>query len=524
MQHASPLPRKKLPIGIQTFAKIRKNLEYYYVDKTPFALQLIDQGGYYFLSRPRRFGKSLFVDTLKELFEGNQSLFEGLYAEQHWDWSIKHPVIRLSFGGGMIKTLTALESSLERQLLALESAYSLSSPFTESVSDRLAWLIESLHHKVGQPVVVLVDEYDKPILDNLSEPEQAKTIRDGLRNIYSVLKDNDAHLKFVFITGVSKFSKVSIFSGLNNLNDITIDPEYSAICGYTEQDLDTVFAAELQGIERARLRNWYNGYNWLGEAVYNPFDVLLLFQKRRFRVYWFETGTPTFLVDFLAKHSYFAPDLSHLQTSEAILSNFDVEKMTPEALLWQTGYLTFQTRTETSSGQTIYTLGYPNREVEAALNEALLPVYGSELQPAFVARSQLDAALAKHDLKALQASLEAFFASIPHDWYRKNPLAQYEGYYASIFYSQLAALGLDTRVEDSTNKGRIDLALRYGQQVYLFEFKVIEQVPEGKALQQLIDKDYAEKYKQPGVSVTLIGVEFSREKRNIVGWDVLNIA
>lgn len=517
--------RKKLPIGIQTFAKIRKD-DFYYVDKTPFALQLIEHGTHYFLSRPRRFGKSLFLDTLKELFEGHQALFEGLYAEKNWDWSVKYPVIRLSFGSGILKSPQDIEESLEQQFMELEQANGVQTQFQDA-RRRLRELIVNLSRLRGQQVVVLVDEYDKPILDNLSDPAQARVMRDALRDLYSVLKDSDAYLKFVFITGVSKFSKVNLFSGLNNLRDITIHPGYSAICGYTETDLDQVFAPELSGLDRAALRDWYNGYNWTGEAVYNPFDLLLYFDSHQFRAHWFETGTPTFLVDFLAQHHWFTPDFAQLQTNEAILSSFDVEQIAPEALLWQTGYLTFQQTRQMPSGQWIYTLSYPNREVKAALNEALLPAYGSKRQQAFIARSQTETALAAHDLDGLRKSLHAFFASIPHDWYRNNPLAQYEGYYASVFYSQLAALGLDVRVEDSTNKGRIDLTLRYDSAIYLFEFKVVEQVPEGKALQQLLDKGYAEKYRGTRslsgaeVSISLIGVEFSREQRNIIGWDTL---
>jgi hypothetical protein len=511
------MKRKKLPIGIQTFAKLRED-DCYYVDKTPLALRLIEEGSVYFLSRPRRFGKSLFLDTLKELFEGNQALFTGLYAEEQWDWSVKYPVLRISFGSGVHQQLASLEALIHEQLLGYEESYQLT-PSLPDIPSRFKRLIQGLHQQTGQRVVVLIDEYDKPILDNLTEPERARTMRDALRNFYSVLKDSDAHLKFVLITGVSKFSKVSLFSGLNNLEDITIRADYSSLCGYTSDDLETVFAPELEGVDRAQIQAWYNGYNWRGESVYNPFDLLLFFREHEFKSYWFETGTPTFLVNFLAQRRYFTPDLMQLHTSEKLLSSFDVDYIAPEALLWQAGYLTFHQVQEPRLGHRIYTLGYPNREVEAALNEVLLPAYGPEPQPAFLARSQLDAALASHDLSALQQSLHAFFASIPHDWYRNNPLAQYEGYYASIFYSQLAALGLDTRVEDATNKGRIDLALRYQNHVYLFEFKVVEQVPEGKALQQLIDKGYAEKYREPGVGITLIGIEFSREQRNIVGFE-----
>ena len=442
-----------------------------------------------------------------------------MHAETHWDWSIVHPVVRLSFGAGVLKTAEDLTASIHKQLARLEHEHAVPQTFTRA-SGRLADLLETLHDRTGKRVVVLVDEYDKPILDNLGDPEMARTMRDGLRDLYSVLKDADAHVRFVFITGVSKFSKVSLFSGLNNLNDITIDPVYSALCGYTEQDVDTVFAPELEGLDRERVRRWYNGYNWTGEAVYNPFDLLLLFQKRQFRAYWFETGTPTFLVEHLARHRFFTPVLARLQSSEALISRFDVEDIAPEALLWQAGYLTIHGVREVSEGQWVYTLGYPNREVESSLNASLINAYGGQEGPAFDARIRLIEALQAGNAAYLQDIVHALFASIPHDWYRKNELAQAEGFYASVFYSHLAALGMDTRVEDATNKGRIDLALRVGDRVYLFEFEVVEQVPDGRALAQLQARGYAEKYRMPGVSVVLVGIEFSREKRNVVGFEV----
>ncbi len=512
------MDRKKLPIGIQTFREIREG-GYYYVDKTPFALRLIDQGKPYFLSRPRRFGKSLFLDTLKELFEGNRALFEGLYAEHHWDWSVRSPVLRLSFGSGVLRSAEDLVASLHVQLTLLEEGFSYSPRFPDA-SGRLRDLIQAVHDRTGQRVVVLVDEYDKPILDNLTEPDRARVMRDGLRDVYSVLKDVDAHLRFVFFTGVSKFSKVSLFSGLNNLNDITIDPEYSAICGYTEHDVDTVFAPELPGLDRDQLRRWYNGYNWRGTAVYNPFDLLLLFQKREFRSYWFETGTPTFLVDLLRRRQFFTPNLSRLYAGSSLLSRFDVDDIAPEALLWQAGYLTIHGSRQAPGGEWVYTLGYPNHEVEVALNASLANAYGADESQAFPARIQLCDALAAGDVGSLEAHVHALFASIPHDWYRNNPIADYEGYYASVFYSHLAALGMGTRVEDATNKGRIDLSLRVGDRVYLFEFKVVEQVPDGRALAQLQSRGYAEKHRAPGVTVTLVGVEFSKVARNVVGFEV----
>jgi hypothetical protein len=231
------MTRKRLPIGIQTFAKIRED-DCYYVDKTPFAWRLIEEGSHYFLSRPRRFGKSLFLDTLGELFAGNEALFRGLFIHEHWNWSIKYPVIRLSFGSGRVESRAELDQRIRWLLRQNQEKLGLTCDPNSDIPGCFAELIQSAEKRHGQRAVVLVDEYDKPILDNLTAPEVAQEIRDGLRNLYSVIKDQDAHIRFAFLTGVSKFSKVSIFSGLNNLRDITVTPEYSAICGYTQADVD----------------------------------------------------------------------------------------------------------------------------------------------------------------------------------------------------------------------------------------------------------------------------------------------
>ena len=289
--------RKQLPIGIQTFREIREG-DHYYVDKTQMALDLVQGAKHYFLSRPRRFGKSLFLDTLKELFEGNEPLFEGLYIKGQWDWSVNYPVLRFSFSTGNFSKSGYLTDNLMAQLDNLEAQFDFNSGYN-TCPERLQALIQHARKKTGQPVVVLVDEYDKPILDSIADPELAKANRDFLQGFYGTIKDYDAHIKFSFLTGVSKFSKVSLFSGLNNLYDITLAPEFSSLCGYTDNDIDTVFDAELDGLDRNEIRDWYNGYNWLGEGVYNPFDILQLFKRRTFDNYWFETGTPTFLVELL---------------------------------------------------------------------------------------------------------------------------------------------------------------------------------------------------------------------------------
>ena len=318
------LARKKLPIGIQTFREIRED-NCYYVDKTGMAVDLVQTGKAYFLSRPRRFGKSLFLDTLKELFEGHRALFTGLAAEPVWDWSKKFPVIRVSFSDGVLQSRAELDQRIHDLLRINRERLGLSLPPGLPETDLagcFADLIRQAHQTSGQRAVVLIDEYDKPILDNITDPAIATEMREGLKNLYSVLKGSDEHLKFVFLTGVSKFSKVSLFSGLNNLTDITLDAPYSALCGYTDADVDTVFAPELPGLDRQQIRDWYNGYNWLGTSVYNPFDLLLLFRSREFRPYWFETGTPTFLIKLLTERQFFTPDLARLQSSMALLSAF----------------------------------------------------------------------------------------------------------------------------------------------------------------------------------------------------------
>ncbi|PID45266.1 MAG: hypothetical protein CSB47_09255 [Proteobacteria bacterium] len=510
-------PRKQLPIGIQTFKEIR-NGHYYYVDKSGLIQQLIEQGKHYFLSRPRRFGKSLLVDTIKELFEGNEALFAGLSIQPHWDWHTQVPVVRFSFGSGNFNNPSYLPKNLSAQLDRLDEQFDFQSHY-DTCPERFQALLQHLTQRTGQTVVVLVDEYDKPILDAIENDETARINRDFLRGFYGTIKDNDAYVRFSLLTGVSKFSKVSLFSGLNNLNDITLDRRYSSLCGYTDNDIDTVFAAELAGLDREEIREWYNGYNWLGEGVYNPFDILQLFDKREFQNYWFETGTPTFLINLLRQNHIPSPALNQLNSDEALLSNFDVGNMPIEAVMFQTGYLTIKRR-ENIEGNWFYELGYPNREVYQSLNNSLLKhlVQNDGLQ--VKQRLQLRNLLLANDFAGLKQLFQSFFASIPHHWYTNNDIQQYEGFYASVFYSYFAALGLDVTVEDCTNMGRLDMTLKFNQRVYLFEFKVVEMVTEGKALQQLIDKDYAEKYRYLSQPIYLVGIEFSKKGRNIVGFDL----
>jgi len=292
---------KKLPIGIQTFHEIRdKEKNYIYIDKTNLAHQLIDKGKYYFLSRPRRFGKSLFLDTLKDIFEGKKELFEGLYIYDKWDWEITYPVIKISFGAGVVKSLDDVDDTIQELIEINEKRLGLECSNNTKHKKCLGELIRTAYEKYNQKVVILVDEYDKPILDNVTNKELSKEIRDRLKNIYSVIKDSDQYVKFAFLTGVSKFSRVSLFSGLNNLEDISLDKKYATICGYTHEDVKSHFAERLDGVDLVELKKWYNGYNFLGVGVYNPFDILLFFSKDKiYSNYWFETGNPSFLIEIL---------------------------------------------------------------------------------------------------------------------------------------------------------------------------------------------------------------------------------
>ena len=507
------MDRRRLPIGIQTFREIREE-DCYYVDKTPLVHRLAAEGKHYFLSRPRRFGKSLLLDTIKELFEGNEALFEGLHIHERWDWSVRHPVVRLSFGGGHFKEPGHLEANLLDQLAGAERRTGLKGEY-HTAPGRLAALLEALHAHTGQRAVVLVDEYDKPILDALEVPEVARANRDYLRGLYGVIKDCDAHIRLTFLTGVSKFSKVNLFSGLNNLEDITLNPRYSIICGYTEADLDTVFAPELPGLDRAAIREWYNGYAWLGEEkVYNPFDILLLFRNRTLGAYWFETGTPTFLVETLFERRITSVSLDGMLGSNELLSAFDVDAIGTEALLFQTGYLTI-TEEENVGGRRLYRLGYPNREVRQSLNEHLLHHLVQDSTHRMKNSVRLYRLLEANDFAGLRELFHAFYASIPYEWYTNNDIARYEGYYASVFYSYFAALGLDVRVEDSTSHGRLDMAVVFNENVYLFELKVVELAGEGAAMAQLRGRGYADKFRHLGWPIHLVAVEFSRDTRNL---------
>ncbi|WP_119396466.1 ATP-binding protein [Salinibius halmophilus] len=512
---------KKLPIAVSSF-EVMRSADYYYVDKTKLLGQLNDQGRYFFLSRPRRFGKSLLLDTLHQLFAGKREFFHGLHIEPLWDWSVSFPVVRIDFGSGTLKSPGELNTRILELLKENYQRYQIELPSQTDVPGLFTQLIHKLHEQTGLPVVVLIDEYDKPILDNIENEPVAQAMREELKNLYSVLKTQDAHLRFVFMTGVSKFSKVSLFSGLNQLQDISLSPKYATICGYTQHDLQTVFAEPLKGVDWDKLKQWYNGYNFLGDSVYNPYDILLfLSEDQSYRNYWFETGSPSFLLKLFKQQQYFLPNLEAPEVGEEILNSFDVERINPLTLLYQSGYLTIQHTLE-RRGHLRFVLGVPNEEVKVSLAEHLiggyLPRSAEEMYPL---QNKLYDALIAGDVAQLERQIHSVFAGIPWRNYTNNELAASEGFYASVLYAFFASLNATIRAEDISNHGQTDLTIELGEFIYVMEIKrdTSQDYVAGEvnpALEQIQQRGYSEKYLSSGKTVFEVGIVFNTHQRNLV--------
>ncbi len=502
---------KRLPIGIQTFSEIIEG-NYLYIDKTEIAYNLINSYKYVFLSRPRRFGKSLFLDTLQNIFEGNKELFKGLNIYNRWNFKERYPVIKISFSGARSskELLASLKSILEKNQEILEVSCN-----SDDYAICFNELIEKTYKKYNQKVVILIDEYDKAILDSIKKIDEAIENREILKRFYSQIKDNDKYIKFVFLTGVSKFSKTSIFSGLNNITDITLDPRYGNICGYTQNDIETSFLPYLDGVDLKKLKLWYNGYNFLGDRVYNPYDILLFIDKgKKYRNYWFETGTPTFLVDLIKEKNYFLPKLSNLVVGETLLGSFDIENIQVEVLLFQAGYLTIKEEIIDEFDFIEYKLSIPNKEVKRSLN-SLFVTFLTNNNDIQTQQKRILRALISSDLKSFKSSLETIFANIPYNNYVKNNIASYEGYYTSVIYTYLASLGLTLIAEDVTNKGRIDLTIKIDNCIYIIEFKV----GSSDALGQIKEKNYAQKYLKENKTIFLVGINFDEDEKNISNFE-----
>ncbi len=509
----------RLPIGLQTFSEVRK-LNCAYVDKTPMAVKLANEGKFYFLARPRRFGKSLFLDTLRNLFEGKSEWFQGLYAENNWQWAVKHPVIKLDMSGGS-NSVDALRSVLEGKLRRAGNSLDINLPNASEPAELFEQLIHEAHKKHGRPVVLLIDEYDKPMIDNIDDMPLAKQMLKQLRSFYSIIKATDEHLRFVMLTGVSKFAKVSIFSGLNNMEDISLNSDYGSICGYTEEDLGEVFGEHLQGADRQQLRYWYNGYNFLGtKRVYNPYDILNFIKDSRsfgefyFANHWFETGTPTFVIELITRDKLMAQQLEPQIIDNSKLDSSPLDRLELTTALLQSGYLTIDSVDRSNPSAPMYQLVCPNHSVRSALQNNLFQYQTGKDIASF--NSEMYRALRDADLDTIESELTRLFASIAADNYRRNDIARFEGYYASVVYSFFVGMGLRVIPEDVTNLGRIDLTIQLAEHTYVVEFKVVKRKSKANsALQQIIERNYAAKYSG---KVYQIGIEFSETKRNIVSF------
>lgn len=502
----------KLPIDLSTFRTLRES-HYVYVDKTKYAYDIITGGRRFFLSRPRRFGKSLFVSMLKEVLEGNKKLFDGLWiGDSSYAWQ-KYGVIALDFSVLGINSAQTLQSGLKYSLLNVARQYDLeidnkpNEP--EIILDRV---VKALRDRFGF-VAILIDEYDNPILHALKDTDRARVIRDGISQFFSAIKGLDAYIDFVFITGITSFAKAGLFSGMNNVRIMTLDPRYAGVCGYNDDEVDAYFIKHIQAWAikedipykqlRQKIKEWYNGYCFGKDvrSVYNPFSLMNALDKQEFKNFWFQSGAPTFLIEILKKE-YLSYDPDYLEVSEDFLGIFDVGATPVVALMFQAGYLTI---VGYDREQNSYTLDYPNYEVKTALQKYLLEVF-ARLDSVAAERIsfQLRAALNKENIQEVVVLIEQLFSKVPYQLHVKE-----EKYYHSLLLMLCAASGIKTHSEYSTSDGRIDLVLELSQKIYLVEVKFNK--PVNIALEQIKNREYFKPFFDWNKSVILIGLSFMRE-------------
>ncbi|MDR3125190.1 MAG: ATP-binding protein [Endomicrobium sp.] len=512
---------KKLSIGTHTFEKLR-NDNFIYVDKTGHIYNLINNGSVYFLSRPRRFGKSLLISTLEELFKANKDLFEGLYIWDKWDWSKKNPVIRLDFTEIGYKNSEELEKSFNVFLDNTAKRNNVEITKDAPISVKFAELIEQLHKKTEQRVVILIDEYDKPLIDNLLNKEIYSEVKRSLHNFYQVIKAGDKHIQFVLLTGVSQFSGLSIFSGLNNLNNITLDSRYSSICGYTQEELESSFKEYIESTSKemglreeellSKIKYWYNGYSWDGKVfVYNPFSTLKCCDSKEFIGHWFETGTPTFLIEEIRKKDNLEICIERRKVGIGSLKGEGRESIDTTALLFQTGYMTIKEK-KIIEDEPEYVIDFPNNEVERAFISSLMKEYTlRSAEEVNEVNKKIKERMRAKDAKGLEESLKELFANIPYDLHTKR-----ESYYHSLFLLAAKMSGYEVEGEVHTDKGRIDVVIKGKESVVVVEIKYAKgkgAVVEKKikeAMKQIRETKYYEKYKTNKVS--LLAIAFGEKK------------
>jgi Predicted AAA-ATPase/PD-(D/E)XK nuclease superfamily len=514
---------KNLPIGIQSLPKLREK-NCVYVDKTQLIHQLVTTGSHYFFSRPRRFGKSLLVSTIKELYLGNKALFEGLWIEPHWDWTKTNPVIHISFDDAGYKQI-GLEAAIshELQLNAKRNKVRLTA---QGYKLQFKELIEKAAKKHGR-VVLLIDEYDKPIIDFVEKEdiEISKFNRDVLREFYGVVKNADEYLELVFITGISKFTKVSLFSHLNNLNDITIDSQYASLTGYTHEELVANFPDHLKACADKfkisqedlleQIKTWYNGYSWDGETtVYNPFGTLNFLHKKAFTNHWFTTGSPSFLIKKMREMVIY--NVENTTVNSRVLDKYDIENLTLIPLLFQTGYLTIK-KMDIMTGDIV--LDYPNQEVRESMYDFLIDdiAKNSNRLNTGLTMQDLGKAFIINDLEQVKTILNSLLADLPDEVYLK----QTEGLYHGLIHLTFKYLGLYANSKVHSSQGHADAVVQTPTDVFIFEFKFNKTAQE--AIDQIKKKDYAGKYRASDRKITGIGVNFKSDLKTIDDWIEVNL-
>jgi hypothetical protein len=501
---------RKLSVGISDFKELIQG-NYIYVDKTEYVYKLINSGKYYFLSRPRRFGKSLLISTIRYLFEGKKELFRELYIYNKWDWDKTYPVLRIDFAKTQVKNDEELQKELKATIIETGKRYRYKYNKEYTINRNFELLIKRIYEQRKKQVVILIDEYDKPILDNIEKKEGVERIREELKGFYSVLKSLDECIKFVLVTGVSKFAKVSLFSGLNQLEDISLNKEYGNICGYTQQELEFYFKEYLEGLNLEEIKEWYNGYYFLQDTLYNPFDILLYLKNKVFKNYWYETGKSEFLFKLLKTKNYELPYLNKLYYTSDILDKFDIEYISIEALMFQTGYLTIKEVKQIQSEE-MYLLDYPNKEVRQSFSRDLVFYITKSYHTDRIYNLKL--AIINEEIEKIKEQIEIFINSISYN------ILKNEYVYQSAIYGLIYSMGFNVIIEDNTSKGRIDLTIIVNKSIiYIMEFKVLKEEKEkGKALKQIKEKEYYKKYLNYE-KIYLIGIEFDKTKKQIVNFE-----
>lgn len=515
------------PIGIQNFEKIRKD-GYLYIDKTALVYQLANTGSYYFLSRPRRFGKSLLLSTLEAYFEGKKELFTGLAIEHlEKDW-LQYPILHLDLNTQEYKSVDSLKEKLDIALTGWEKECGAEA-VEKSLSTRFEGVIKRTSQKKGQRVVILIDEYDKPMLQAIGNPELQEAYRSLLKSFYGALKSTDGYIKLAFLTGVTKFGKVSVFSDLNNLMDISMDDRYVELCGITEKEIHTYMEKSLLELGKAqnmpyeaacrKLKERYDGYHFTEDSIglYNPFSLLNTFAKRKFGDYWFETGTPSYLVELLKHTHYDLYEMANTETDADVLNSIDAASKNPIPVIYQSGYLTIK---EYDSEFGIYKLGFPNLEVEEGFVKYLLPFYTSiSASKTPFEIGQFVREVRNGDYDAFFQRLQSFFADTPYEMIAgQKPERDTELHYHNVLFIVFRLVGLYTKVEYHTSNGRIDLVLQTDRYIYVMEFKLNGTAED--ALRQINEKQYALPFLKDGRKLFKVGVNFSAETRNIERWVV----